>query len=465
MATTNPDQMRAGQFGHRGHRPGPDKPRASRQERGTPPAGTATAGLAVTAERALRGVAGGRLAAMPLAIRFWDGSTIPASAGGADTPTMLVRDRRALSQLLYAPGEIGLTRAWVERSLDVEGDLGPVLARRDECAEVRLTALERARLAVAAVLTAGPGVLRRPPVPSIEVRPRGRRHSLGRDREVVRHHYELSNRFYELMLGPTMVYSCAYFEDESDSLEQAQERKLETICRKLCVASGERLLDVGCGWGSLLRHAAQHHGIRGVGVTLSEAQAGLARERIARAGLSDQVEIRVCDYRQVNDGPYDKIASVGMYEHVGRDQLDRYVAHVHGLLRPGGLFLNHGIARLYQRRRGTDTFINRYIFPDGELHPVTEVLRSMENSNLEIRDVESLREHYVITLRGWLANLECRRQDAIREVGEARVRAWQLYLLGSAQAFAAADITVFQVLSVRGGAPPQLPLSRRALLA
>jgi cyclopropane-fatty-acyl-phospholipid synthase len=367
--------------------------------------------------------------------------------------------------LLHEPNEIGLTRAWVQRDIDVEGDLEAVVALRERYADLHLAARERARLAVAALLVAGPSILRRPPVPSIEVRPRGRRHSVTRDRDAVRHHYELSNRFYELMLGPSMVYSCAYFEDDRDSLEVAQERKLETICRKLRLAPGERLLDIGCGWGSLLLHAAQHHGVRGVGVTLSDAQAELARARIARAGLSRRVEIRVCDYRLLDDGPYDKIASVGMYEHVGRDQLDLYVSHVHELLRPGGLFLNHGITSLRQRPRGEDTFISRYIFPDGELHPVTDVLRSMEISRFEIRDVESLREHYVLTLRRWIANLDARREEAIHEVGEMRVRAWRLYLVGCAHAFATDRISVFQALSARGGAAHGLPLGRRALLA
>jgi cyclopropane-fatty-acyl-phospholipid synthase len=351
----------------------------------------------------------------------------------------------------------------VRGTLDVDGDLETVVALRHRFAGLQLSARERARLVMAAFLAAGPGVLRRLPAPSIEARPHGQRHSVGRDRQAVRHHYELSNRFYELMLGPTIVYSCAYFDDPADSLEQAQERKLETICRKLRLAPGDRLLDIGCGWGSLLLHAARHHGVRGVGVTLSDAQAQLARERIARADLSDQIEIRVCDYREVTDGPYDKVASVGMYEHVGRQQLDAYVSHVHGLLRPGGLFLNHGITRLRETGSGKDTFISRYIFPDGELHPVTDVLRSMERSSLEIRDLESLREHYTLTLRRWLANLDAWRTQAVREVGEMRVRAWRLYLVGCAQAFAAGEISVFQALSVRGGAAHELPLARHAL--
>ncbi|HUA45725.1 MAG TPA: cyclopropane-fatty-acyl-phospholipid synthase family protein [Solirubrobacteraceae bacterium] len=446
MTTTNPDQAGAGRLVYRDH--------ASRR----------TQTLAATAQRVLGSVAGGRLSALPFAVRFWDGSLIPARSDKAGVPTVLIRDRHALSQLLYEPNQIGLTRAWVERSLDLEGDLGAVLAQRERFAGVRLTLRERARLALAAWVAAGPRVLRRPAAPPIEAQPQGQRHSEARDRDSVRHHYELSNRFYEQMLGPTLVYSCAYFEDPEDTLEQAQERKLETICRKLRLAPGERLLDVGCGWGSLLLHAAQHHGVRGVGVTLSDAQAALARERIARAGLSEQVEIRVCDYRQVTDGPFDKIASVGMYEHVGRDQLGRYVSHLHELLRPGGLFLNHGITRLHQRPRPEDTFITRYIFPDGELHPVTDVLRAMESASFEIRDVESLREHYVLTLRRWVANLEARATEAVREVGEMRVRAWRLYLLGSADGFASGEISVFQVLSARDGAAHGLPLGRRAWL-
>jgi cyclopropane-fatty-acyl-phospholipid synthase len=262
-----------------------------------------------------------------------------------------------------------------------------------------------------------------------------------------------------------MVYSCAYFADRDESLEAAQERKLELICRKLRVSAGERLLDIGCGWGSLLLHAAAHHGVRAVGVTLSDAQAHRARDRVRRAGLAHRVEVRVADYREIDDGPFDKIASVGMYEHVGRSELERYAATVRGLLRPGGLFLNHGIARLHSEPPPSDTFISRYVFPDGELHPVTDVMAAMQDSALEVRDVESLREHYPLTLRRWAANLAAHREEAIAEVGEERERIWRLYIPGSALAFEDGDITVYQVLAARAGAPHRLPLTRRAVLA
>ena len=257
-----------------------------------------------------------------------------------------------------------------------------------------------------------------------------------------------------------MVYSCAYFAEPGESLEAAQEHKLDLICRKLRLAPGERLLDIGCGWGSLLIHAAQRYGVHGVGVTLSVEQAKLARERIEAAGLSDRIEIRVSDYRELTDGPFDKISSVGMYEHVGRGELARYTQTVHGLLRPGGLFLNHGIARLFSEPPASDTFLYRYVFPDGELSPVTEIMTAMHDAGLEVRDAESLREHYTLTLRGWLRNLAAHREEAEADVGVGRERVWRLYMLGSALGFADADVTVYQVLTTRPDAPHGLPLQR-----
>lgn len=419
--------------------------------------------VAAIAQRALRSVADGRLARLPLAIRFWDGSTIPAAGTVPDAATLVVRDAGALSQLLHEPNEVGLVRAWVQGSLDLDGDLERVVALRDEFLDLQLNLTERLRLALTAATLAGRRALRRPSIPAIETRPRGRRHSLRRDRAAIRHHYDVSNDFYRLLLGPSMVYSCAYFEDPGDSLETAQAIKLDTICRKLCLNPGDRMLDIGCGWGSLLMHAAAHYGVRAVGVTLSEAQAALARERIADAGLTAAIEVRVCDYREVRDGPYDKIASVGMYEHVGRAQLNEYIGFVHRLLRPGGLFLNHGIARVRNEPRSEKTLISRYIFPDGELHPVTDAMVAMQSAGLEIRDLESLREHYVLTLRRWLSNLDAHTHEAAADVGEARLRVWRLYLVGAAHSFANCDISVYQVLAAHLGGPHGLPLSRRRL--
>jgi cyclopropane-fatty-acyl-phospholipid synthase len=290
-------------------------------------------------------------------------------------------------------------------------------------------------------------------------------HSLARDRAAIQHHYDVSNEFYRLVLGPSLVYSCAYFDSPQDTLEEAQERKLELICRKLQLRPGDRLLDIGCGWGSLLLHAAEHHGVHALGVTLSQEQAKLARERIREAGLQDRCEVRVQDYRELRGQQFDAIASVGMYEHVGRAELGTYVETVKSLLAPGGTFMNHGITRLGggepTRRR---TFINTYVFPDGELHPVTDILLELQRAGMEVRDVESLREHYTLTLRHWVANLTANLDAARREAGPERARIWQLYMAGSASAFALGDISVYQTVAVKGGAPHRLPLNRRELI-
>jgi cyclopropane-fatty-acyl-phospholipid synthase len=417
-------------------------------------------GVAAAADRALTDIAGGRLSRPQVTVRFWDGSEIPSDGPAA----VVIRDPAAVVHLLRSPGQLGLARAWVDGSLDVDGDLEAVLRTRGAFSGIRLSAADRARLGVAAARIAGARLLRIPPIPAIEARLKGGRRSLRRDRDAVRHHYDVSNRFYRLVLGPTMVYSCAYFAGPDDTLEDAQERKLELICRKLRLTEGERVLDIGCGWGSLLIHAAANHGVKGVGVTLSEPQAQLARTRVAEAGLEDRVEIRVQDYREVADGPFDKIASVGMYEHVGRDELGRYVQAVTKLLRPGGLFLNHGITRLMPHEPEPDPFIGRYVFPDGELLPLTDIMSATQAAGLEVRDAESLREHYPLTLRRWVDNLVANRDEAIAEAGPQRERVWRLYMLGSALGFEAGEISVHQVLAARAGAPHGLPLDRRELL-
>ena len=401
-------------------------------------------------------LAGVRILELPVTLRFWDGSVLD---GGE--PVVEVRDPAAIAHILHAPGQMGLARAWVTGALDVEDDddLEAILRLRATF-KAHLTPIDLARLAAAAVRIVGPSILRKPPVPSLEAPRRGPLHSLARDKAAISHHYDVSNDFYRLLLGPSMVYSCAYFAEPGETLEAAQERKLELICTKLRLAPGERLLDIGCGWGSLLIHAARHHGVYGVGVTLSVEQAKLARQRVEVAGLSDRIEIRVSDYRELTDGPFDKISSVGMYEHVGRGELARYTQTVHGLLRPGGLFLNHGIARLFSEPPASDTFLYRYVFPDGELSPVTDVIAALQDAGLEVRDAESLREHYPLTLRAWLANLAAHRAEAEGDIGTGRERVWRMYMLGSALGFEDGDVTVYQVLTARVDAPHGLPLQR-----
>jgi len=261
------------------------------------------------------------------------------------------------------------------------------------------------------------------------------------------------------VLGPSMVYSCAYFAEPGEPLERAQERKLDLVCRKLGLRPGQRLLDVGCGWGSLLLHAARRYGVRAVGVTLSSSQAREARWRVAEADLDGRVEVRVADYREVRDGPYDAIASVGMVEHVGLDMLRTYAQRLAALVRPGGRVLNHGIVRLAPAPRSDRTFIARYVFPDGELHPLSAVVAAFERAGLEVRDVEALREHYPLTLRAWGRNLARNREAAVAQAGEERERVWRLYMAGSALAFERGEIGVFQTLAVRPGGPHGLPLA------
>ena len=396
----------------------------------------------------------------PYRLRLWDGSELVPGGSSGDPPvTLVVNSPRALAHAVREPNQLGLGRAWVAGDLDLEGDLDLALKLGEALRGVRIGWRERLA-ALRAAWRAGALPLRPPPVPAAEARLSGGLHSRGRDRAAVRHHYDVSNDFYRLVLGPSMVYSCAYFSSPEDTLEVAQERKLDLICRKLRLDEGERLLDVGCGWGSLLLHAAEHYGVRAVGVTLSEPQAELARQRIVEAGLSDRCEVRVADYRELDDGPYDKVASVGMYEHVGAARLGEYMERVRRLLRPGGLFLNHGIVRTAPGEWNRRSFIARYVFPDGELQSVATVAAAMERAGLEVRDDESLREHYALTLRRWLANLAREREQAIAEAGADRERIWRLYMTGSAQAFERGEVSVHQVLTAAPGAPHGLPLTR-----
>jgi len=407
-------------------------------------------------------LAGGALARRPFALRLWDGSELPATApvqDGAEPPRLHVRDPRALTTIARHPDQLGLGRAWVSGALELDGDAEAALRACEPLRGAHLSWPDRLR-ALRLARRAGVPLLRPLPPPAAEARVRGRRHSLRRDRAAVRHHYDVPTSFYRLVLGPSLVYSCACFVEPGESLEAAQERKLERVCRKLGLRPGQRLLDVGCGWGSLLLHAAQRHGVRALGITLSPSQAAEARRRVASAGLEERVEVRLADYREIVEEPFDAIASVGMVEHVGVDRLATYARRLAALVRPGGRILNHGIVRLRPAPRSDRTFIARYVFPDGELHPLSAVQTAFEGAGLEVRDAEALREHYPLTLRAWSRNLARRRDVAIAQAGEERERVWRLYMAGAALAFDRGEIGVFQTLAVRPGAPHGLPLLR-----
>jgi cyclopropane-fatty-acyl-phospholipid synthase len=411
------------------------------------------------AARRLHALAGTLLGQdLPVRVRAWDGS----EAGPPGGPVLVVRERQALRRVLWRPGEAGLARAWVAGEIEVEGDLyavldllsGLVWERPDDRPAPGTLSLVRDPVRRAAVrdLLRLAGPWPPPPPPAEEARRRtGPLHTPGRDRRAIQHHYDVGNDFYERVLGPTMVYSCAYWRD-GGTLEEAQYAKLELVCRKLGLRPGMRLLDVGCGWGSLVLHAAREHGVTAVGVTLSEEQAVLARKRVAEAGLADRVEIRVQDYREVADGPYDAVASVGMAEHVGARRYRRYAEVLHALLRPGGRLLNHQIARRPQRDEAAyevNGFIDAYVFPDGELSPLGTTVGLLEDAGFEVRDVESLREHYALTLRRWVANLEAGWDEAVRLTSPGRARVWRLYMAACALAFERNRIGVNQVLAVR----------------
>ncbi|MEW2620623.1 class I SAM-dependent methyltransferase [Streptomyces sp. NPDC048106] len=412
-------------------------------------------------------------APLPVRLRAWDGS----EAGPPGAPTLVVRNRRALRRILFKPGELGLARAWVSGDLGIEGDLYTALDamagliwERGEDGRTLLGALRDP-----AVRSAGRELLKLagPPIPPTppreEVRRRRHLHTRHSDRQAISHHYDVGNDFYELVLGPSMVYSCAYwesFDKDATTLESAQRDKLELVCRKLGLKEGQRLLDVGCGWGSMALHAAREHGVSVVGVTLSQEQAGYARKRVADEGLTDRVEIRVQDYRDVADGPFDAISSIGMAEHVGAERYLEYARQLYGLLKPGGRLLNHQIARRPQSDESAysvDEFIDAYVFPDGELAPIGTTVTQLERAGFEVRDVEALREHYAHTLREWVANLEADWDRAVRLTSPGRARVWRLYMAASALAFERNRIGINQVLAIRtpaSGAPGLPPRTR-----
>jgi cyclopropane-fatty-acyl-phospholipid synthase len=389
-----------------------------------------------------------------VAVDAYDGShTGPRNARA----TLLIVSPNAIRRIVTAPGELGIGRAYVAGDLDVKGDVFFALA------ELRRR-LPNARISVPALASlarlVGRDAIRPLSPPPEEARLAGRRHSRERDAAAIAHHYDVSNGFYRLVLGPSMTYSCAVWDTPDVGLEAAQRAKYELIARKLGLREGMRLLDVGCGWGGLVIHAARGYGVRAVGVTLSQPQAEWAAKAVADAGVADRVEIRFADYRDVRDGPYDAISSIGMFEHVGLRNLGPYFSRLHALLGPGGRLLNHGIARPARRggsrgvpitpsRLRRKSFVDRYVFPDGELHEVGAVISIMQSRGFEVRHTESLREHYALTLRAWVANLEASWDQAVAEVGNARARIWRLYMAASALNFEAGRTQVHQVLAVR----------------
>ncbi|GAB4369103.1 MAG: class I SAM-dependent methyltransferase [Deltaproteobacteria bacterium] len=391
-------------------------------------------------------------------VRLWDGSFLPPEPGRLSRFTLVIRSPAALRTLLLSPNELTLGEAFMYGEIDIEGEIGCAFPLADHLVRYRPRVGERFRWAKALLsLPARAPALRG----GLRVRIDGELHSIDRDRKAVTYHYDLSNDFYALWLDRRMVYSCGYFAGPRDDLDTAQERKLDLVCRKLRLRPGERFLDIGCGWGGLLLHAALRYGVEAVGITLSRPQADLAGERIREAGLSGRCRVEIADYREMNgEGLFDKIASVGMVEHVGLARLADYFRQAFRLLRPGGVFLNHGIALnpAYPAPPGP-SFSDHYIFPDGEILPLSTMLRVAEEEGFEVRDVECLREHYVRTLTHWRKRLEARADEAIRIVGEPTCRAWRLYLAGAAHTFSVGKNSVHQALLLRpdggrSGLPP-----------
>ncbi len=386
------------------------------------------------------------------AVRLWNGDVLAPGREEGVRGMVVLRDPRALEAFVPPAAEVRLAEAVLDGRIELEGDAIGLIeaAARWHGPRPRLALIGTAlSLLLRRMFPRGPAPL--------EARLRGGRHSVARDRDAVRHHYDVSDDFYRLFLDEGMVYSCAYFAQGGGRLEDAQRAKLDLVCRKLGLSAGERFLDVGCGWGALVEHAVARYGARALGITVSANQLATARKRLARLGNGAEAEVRAEDYRTLRaDAPFDKVASVGMMEHVGRAHLDDYFAAVHRLLRPGGLFLNHAIAFAGGRdatlpwadQRGGG-FIWRYIFPDGELIPIVEVVAAAERAGFEVRDVECLREHYAETLAAWLSRLEARFDEAVAIAGEERARLYRLYLAASAVGFRIGRTTVYQLLAAK----------------
>jgi cyclopropane-fatty-acyl-phospholipid synthase len=408
-----------------------------------------------------------------LNLRLWDGTSIRAGthAGPApDSPfTLVFRTPEVVWSAVLGSDPLALADAYFRGEMDIEGDFFAALSIKDHLDALQMPRAEKLMVALTALrlrmLNAAAQHSERLFAPSDA--PRIKAHSKSENRDAIHFHYDVSNEFYALWLDRAMVYSCAYFENPAVDLDTAQQAKLDHICRKLSLRPGEKFLDIGCGWGALVIHAARHYGVQAQGVTLSSQQLKIARERIAEARLSDRVSVELMDYRDLpGEGFYDKVASVGMFEHVGLKNLPVYFSKVNRLLKPRGLFLNHGIthdSEGWQANVSTE-FINRYVFPDGQLDTISNVQRVMERAKFEIADVEGLRQHYAMTLRHWVARLEGNRALALQYVNEATYRVWRLYMSACALQFESGEIGIYQILAnKRSAGIPDLPLTRRHL--
>ena len=408
-----------------------------------------------------------------LTVRLWDGTSIRAGTHAAPPPdspfTLVFRTPEAVWSAVLGSDPLALADAYFRGELDIEGDFFAALSIKDHLDALQMPRAEKLLVALTALrlrmLNAAAHHSEK--LFSLSDAPRIKAHSKAENRDAIHFHYDVSNEFYALWLDRAMVYSCAYFENPEVDLDSAQQAKLDHICRKLALRPGEKFLDIGCGWGALVMHAARHYGVRAHGVTLSSQQLYIARERIEKAGLGGSVSVELMDYRDLpGQALYDKIASVGMFEHVGLKNLPVYFSTVHRLLKPRGLFLNHGIthdSEGWQPNVSTE-FINRYVFPDGQLDTISNVQRVMEHAKFEIADVEGLRPHYALTLRHWVARLERNRALALQYVNEATYRVWRLYMSACALQFESGEIGIYQILaSKRAAGVPDLPLTRRHL--
>jgi cyclopropane-fatty-acyl-phospholipid synthase len=375
----------------------------------------------------------------PFRVELWDGTALEPTNGGG--PTFRIASPAAFGHVLRSPGQLGLGRAYVAGELDVD-DIDAALDLLASWSPPPVETRAKADIAVAAVKA---GALRGvPKVPAMELRPKGRRHSLLRDKRAVTHHYNLSNEYFALFLDESMTYSCAVWRD-AETLEQAQFNKLELVCTKLALQEGRRVLDVGCGWGSFAIHAAREHGVHVTGITLSEPQAALARQRAAEAGVGDRVDIRVMDYREIAGETFDAVASIGMVEHVGSVNIDAYAAKLASLLKPGGRLLNHGIARLRVGDPEAGPFSERYVFPDAAPLHLSRIQLAIERAGLHTRHIEDFPGDYARTLREWQRRFESNLERARQLAGDERVRVWRIYLRVSRRGFESGFISVYQV--------------------